>query len=95
MTNSFKIYSKGGIPGGPAVRTPCFHCRGLSFDPLVGELRSHKQRILKELFTSSYLTFPTLIGFKSSLKALLSTCYVPDIIPEPSGISLNKIDNNP
>ena len=42
-------------------------------------------RIPKVLFTSSYLTFPTLIGFKSSLKALLSTYYVPDIIPDPSG----------
>ena len=28
------------FPGGPAVKTPCFHCRGSGFDSLVGELRS-------------------------------------------------------
>ena len=27
------------IPGGPVVRTPCFHCRGPRFNP-GGELRS-------------------------------------------------------
>ena len=30
----------GDFPGGPVVRTPCFHCRGP--DPWSGKLRSHK-----------------------------------------------------
>ena len=28
-----KIHSLGEFPGGPVVRTPCFHCRGHGFDP--------------------------------------------------------------
>ena len=28
------------FPGGPVVRTPCFHCRGHRFDPWSGNLRS-------------------------------------------------------
>ena len=24
------------FPGGPVVRTPCFHCRGHGFDPWLG-----------------------------------------------------------
>ena len=34
--------SLGDFPGGPVVRTPCFLCRGCGFDPLSGELKSHK-----------------------------------------------------
>ena len=30
------------FPGGPVVRTPRFHCRGLRFHPWFGELRPHK-----------------------------------------------------
>ena len=29
------------FPGGPVVKTQHFHCRGVGFDPLLGELRSH------------------------------------------------------
>ena len=29
------------FPGGPVVKTPCFHCRGHGFNPLFRELRSH------------------------------------------------------
>ena len=29
-----------GFPGGPAVKTPRFHCRGTRVRSLVGELRS-------------------------------------------------------
>ena len=32
----------GDFPGGPVVRTLCFHCRGARVRSLVGELRSHK-----------------------------------------------------
>ena len=28
------------VPGGPVVKTPCFHCMGHEFKLLVGELRS-------------------------------------------------------
>ena len=28
------------FPGRPAVKTPCFHCRGHKFDPWSRELRS-------------------------------------------------------
>ena len=31
----------GEFPGGPVVKTPCFHCHGLRFKP-IKELRSHK-----------------------------------------------------
>ena len=27
------------LPGGPVVKTPCFHCRGPGFDPWSGNLR--------------------------------------------------------
>ena len=30
------------FPGGPVVRTPCFHCWGPGVPSLVRELRSHK-----------------------------------------------------
>ena len=29
------------FPGGPVVKTPCFHCMGHEFKSLVGELRPH------------------------------------------------------
>ena len=39
---SFKLKEKRrDFPGGPAVMTPHFHCRGHGFDPWLGELRSH------------------------------------------------------
>ena len=31
-----KMYLKGDFPGGPVVRTPRFHCRGLRFNPWMG-----------------------------------------------------------
>ena len=31
-----------GLPGGPVVRAPHFHCRGPTLDPLVGKIRSPK-----------------------------------------------------
>ena len=29
------------FPGGPVLKTPCFHCRGHGLDPWSRELRSH------------------------------------------------------
>ena len=34
--------AKREFPGGPVVRTPCFHCWGPRVLSLVKELRSHK-----------------------------------------------------
>ena len=30
---SFRLLKSGDFPGGPVVKTPCFECRGLEFDP--------------------------------------------------------------
>ena len=32
----FEISRVGDIPGGPAIKTLCFHCRGHGFDPWLG-----------------------------------------------------------
>ena len=32
---------RGDFPGGPVIKSPCFHCRGTWVLSLVGELRSH------------------------------------------------------
>ena len=32
----------GEFPGSPVIKTPCFHCKGVQVQPLVGELRSRK-----------------------------------------------------
>ena len=32
------------FPGGPVVKTPCFHCRGHRFDPWSGNLRFWQKR---------------------------------------------------
>ena len=37
-----KLQIRGEFPGGPVVRTPCFHCRGARVQTLVRELRFHK-----------------------------------------------------
>ena len=47
--NMFSVFKKRTVqdfPGGPVVKTPCFHCRGRRrFDPWsVGGLNSHKPR---------------------------------------------------
>ena len=39
--SSFKVQILG-FPGGPMVRTQCFHCWDLNFQSLVRELLSHK-----------------------------------------------------
>ena len=31
--NKKKEFLHGNLPGGPVVKTPQFHCRGLGFDP--------------------------------------------------------------
>ena len=35
-----KLGDPGDFPGGPVVKTLCFHCRGNGFDPSSGEIRS-------------------------------------------------------
>ena len=40
LTQSSSTINFGVFPGGPVVKTLCFHCRGHRFS-LVGELRSH------------------------------------------------------
>lgn len=37
-----KLSPNWEVPGGPVVKTPCFHCQGPGVQSLVGELRSHK-----------------------------------------------------
>lgn len=37
-----KLSPNWGVPGGPVVRTPHFHCPGPGVQSLVEELRSHK-----------------------------------------------------
>ena len=32
----FEISHVGDIPGGPVIKTLCFHCRGHGFDPWLG-----------------------------------------------------------
>ena len=36
-----KLSEPVGFPCSPVVKTPCFHCRGLCFQYLLGELKSH------------------------------------------------------
>ena len=47
----FKTKQARNIPGGPTVKTLCFHCRGPRFDPWLGTQRSHMQcGLAKRLF---------------------------------------------
>ena len=70
-----KVYQAGSrnkiwdFPGGPVVRTPCFHCRGHGFDPWnpgsgtkipqatwYGQKQTNKQKVIKLHFCC--LTLP-------------------------------------
>ena len=37
LTFEVKRNSLRNFPGGPVVKTPCFHCRGQGFDPWSGD----------------------------------------------------------
>ena len=64
-----------GILRGPVVRTPCFHCRRLGFDPWWGNLdpASHKGVIMESLslalplLCQLGLQFPVYMGWESSM----------------------------
>ena len=49
-----KIISEG-FPGGPVVKTPCFHCREAQIQAPVRELRSHMLQPLKRRRRRYYL----------------------------------------
>ena len=34
--NIINFFKRWGLPGGPVVKTPCFHCRAQGFDPWLG-----------------------------------------------------------
>ena len=36
------------FPGGPVVRTGCFHCQGCRIEPAEGELKAHKPHVAKK-----------------------------------------------
>ena len=38
ITKDTKINKCWDFPGGPVVKTPCFHCRGHRFDPWLGKI---------------------------------------------------------
>ena len=38
-----------GFPGGPAIKTPSFRCKGVQVQSLVGEVRSHKLRSVAKM----------------------------------------------
>ena len=38
ITKNTKINKCWDFPGGPVVKTPCFHCRGHGFDPWLGKI---------------------------------------------------------
>ena len=44
MNKANKKTDWGESPGGPLVRTGCFHCLGLQVQSLVGKLNPHRPR---------------------------------------------------
>ena len=64
--SSEKIKKKRKFPGGPMIRTRCFHSHASGFDPWLGNIRLHRP-LLRGLFPGLHLTKMPRIKFGKTI----------------------------